>query len=229
MDPDYCPFQANPKTPDSQVSAGAVDAHCDVFGPADLFPYSATRKYTSCDAPKERLFALHGHLRFARNVIVQASYHGSDNRALIDALQYANGMARCVAVVAPEVSDDELAKIDRTGVRAVRFNFVKRLVDTTPKEVFFRIAKRFAELGWHNVVYFEASDLPDQIPSFDDVVPFARSLVESFRDRVVWGTDWPHPNMKSHVPDDGLLTDQIARIAPARSLHHKLLIDNLMR
>lgn len=285
MDPDYLPFHPNPKTPDFKVPAGSVDAHCHVFGPADQFPYAPTRKYTPCDAPKERLFALRDHLGFSRNVIVQASCHGTDNRALVDALHHANGMARGVAVVAPHVSDKELAEMDRAGVRAVRFNFVRRLVDTTPKEVFSKIAHRVAELGWHIVVYFEAPDLPDLIPfleslptalvidhmgrpdvhagvnhpdfqrfisllqrnpnmwtkvscperltvsgpPYDDVVPFAKTLVETFADRVLWGTDWPHPNMKSHVPDDGLLTDQILRIAPTQSLQRKLLIDNPMR
>ncbi len=44
-------------------------------------------------------------------------------------------------------------------------------------------------------------------PPYDDVVPFARSLVEKFPDRVIWGTDWPHPNMKKEAPDDGVLVD----------------------
>ena len=50
-------------------------------------------------------------------------------------------------------------------------------------------------------------------PTYDDVVPFARRLVETFPDRVLWGTDWPHPNMKTHMPDDGGLVDFVPRIA----------------
>ena len=65
--------------------------------------------------------------------------------------------------------------------------------------------------------------------AYDDVVPFQRHLVERFPDRVLWGTDWPHPNMKSHSPDDGLLVDTIARIAPTEELRRALLIDNPMR
>ena len=63
-------------------------------------------------------------------------------------------------------------------------------------------------------------------PSYDDFVPFARYLVERFPDRVLWGTDWPHPNMKSHMPDDGTLVDIIPRIAPTPDLQQALLIDN---
>ena len=48
----------------------------------------------------------------------------------------------------------------------------------------------------------------------------------SFPDRVLWGTDWPHPNMKIHMPDDGKLVDFIPRIAPTGELQRKLLVDN---
>ena len=66
-------------------------------------------------------------------------------------------------------------------------------------------------------------------PSYDDFVPFAARVVELFPDRVLWGTDWPHPNMKSHMPDDGHLVDMIPRIAPTAELQRKLLVDNPMR
>ncbi|MEH6823568.1 MAG: amidohydrolase family protein [Motiliproteus sp.] len=285
MDADYLPFHASPSKPEYQVPAGAIDAHCHVFGPADRFPYHPKRKYTPCDASKEQLFALRDHLGFARNVIVQASCHGTDNAALLDALQTAGDLARGVAVVDPQISDEELRRLHDAGVRAVRFNFVKRLVDATPKEVFLSLATQVKKLGWHIVVYFEAPDLealipflkqldttivvdhmgrPDvtkgtdhedfqrfinllaendniwtkvscperltqQAPDYSDVVPFARILVERFPDRVLWGTDWPHPNMTSHTPDDGKLVDVIPQIAPTAALQHALLIDNPTR
>ena len=69
----------------------------------------------------------------------------------------------------------------------------------------------------------------DGPPMYDDVVPFARRVVEAFPDRVLWGTDWPHPNMKSHMPDDGQLVDLIPKIAPTAELQRKLLVDNPMR
>jgi 2-pyrone-4,6-dicarboxylate lactonase len=283
--PDYLPFHPNPKRPDYAPPAGAVDAHCHVFGPAAVFPFAPERKFTPVDAPKEQLFALRDHLGFARNVIVQASCHGRDNAALVDALRASDGKARGVAIVGAEVSDAELADLDRAGVRAVRFNFLKRLVDATPKHVFRRIADRVAAIGWHIVVYFEAEDFDDLAPfiaslpgpvvidhmgrpdvskgvksqaftrfldfleehpdiwvkvscperltaagpPYDDVAPFARTLVERFSERVLWGTDWPHPNMKSHMPDDGALVDFIPRIAPTEALQRALLVDNPMR
>ena len=163
--------------------------------------------------------------------------------------------------------------MDAAGMRGVRFNFLPRLVDATPREVHSRVAERVAALGWHIVVYFEAPSLaehdrrfskalpttivldhmslpdakkgvdhpdfqaylqllaehpniwvkvtgPERIsrqgPPYDDVVPFARALVERFPDRVLWGTDWPHPNMTTHMPDDGVLVDMIPEIRADR-------------
>lgn len=285
MDADYLPFHPNPSKPAFTPPPGAVDAHCHVFGPADTFPYAPERKYTPCDAPKEKLFELRDYLGFERNVIVQATCHGKDNRALVDALKAAGDKARGIATVGPDIGMDELKAMDEAGVRGVRFNFVKRLVDSTPKEVFLGIADKIAKLGWHIVVYFEAQDLEELIPflkqlpttivvdhmgrpdvtkgvdhpdfqrfvglmadvdtiwtkvtcperltvagpPYDDVVPFGRKLVETFPDRVIWGTDWPHPNMKSHMPDDGKLVDFIPRIAETQEAQQKLLVDNPMR
>src|SRR5574343_1452410 len=150
-----------PSKPRFQLPPGSVDAHCHVFGPGAEFPYAPERKYTPCDASKQQLFALRDHLGFARNVIVQATCHGADNRALVDALQRANGKARGVATVKRSVSDAELQALHAAGVRGVRFNFVKRLVDFTPKDELMEIAGRIGKLGWHVVIYFEAVDLPE--------------------------------------------------------------------
>src|ERR1700756_264459 len=108
MSAGYIPFHPNPSKPHYKPLAGAVDAHCHVFGPAAIFPYAPERKYTPCDAPKEKLFALRDFLGFERNVIVQATCHGNDNRALVDALVNANARARGVASVGRDVTDDEL-------------------------------------------------------------------------------------------------------------------------
>ena len=70
-----------PGKPIFKLPAGAVDAHCHVFGPGAEFPYAAERKYTPCDASKHQLYALRDHLGFARNVVVQATCHGADGSA----------------------------------------------------------------------------------------------------------------------------------------------------
>ena len=286
MDPDWLPFHPAPSSPEFVLPDGAVDAHCHVFGPAAEFPFAPERKYTPCDAGKGKLWQLRDHLGFSRNVIVQATCHGADNRALADALQSSHGKARGVATVRSTVSGDELAQLHAAGVRGVRFNFVKRLVDSLPFDELTGIAERIVPLGWHIVIYFEAADLaeyydfftslpatvvvdhmgrpdvsqpvngagfnlffklmtenenfwskvscPERIseagpPGYKDVIPFARRVIDTFPDRVLWGTDWPHPNMKSHMPDDGKLVDFISRIALTEELQQKLLVDNPMR
>ena len=212
---------------------------------------------------------------------------------MLDCLKNSGGKARGIATVKPSVSDGELQAMHAAGVRGVRFNFVRRLVDVTPRDTLLEIAARIAKLGWHVVVYFEGGDLaelydffgalptlvvvdhmgrPDVTKPIDgpefalfqqfmqahpnvwskvtcperlsvsgpparngeqnaycDVVPFARRVVEMFPDRVLWGTDWPHPNLKDHMPDDGLLVDFIPHIATTAELQRKLLVDNPMR
>lgn len=283
MDRDWLVYHQSPTRPEYSPPPGAVDAHCHVFGPGDEFPYAPERKYTPCDAPKQKLWELRDYLGFERNVIVQATCHGADNRALVDALHASNNRARGVATVTRDVTDAQLRELDAAGVRGVRFNFVKRLVDVTPREVLVAIAERIQPLGWHIVIYFEAQDLPELYefvaslptvvvvdhmgrpdvtqpltapgfelfvklmrhheniwskvsgaerlsrsgpPGYEDFVPFARRIVETFSDRVLWGTDWPHPNLKTQMPDDGQLVDLLPRIAPTQLLRKKLLVDN---
>lgn len=285
MDPDWLVFHANPKKPDFKLPDGAVDAHCHVFGPSPEFPFAPERKYTPCNAGKDQLFALRDYLGFSRNVIVQATCHGKDNRAMVDACRTAGDLARGIASVGADITEDEIADMDAAGVRGVRFNFVKRLVDATPPEVFLSIADKIKAFDWHIVVYFEAQDLEDLVPflkqlpttivvdhmgrpdvtkgvdhpdfqrfialmadnenvwskvtcperlsvqgpPYDDVIPFCAAITERFSDRVLWGTDWPHPNMKSHMPDDGALVDFIPKFAPDADQQQKLLVDNAMR
>jgi len=161
MDANWLPFHPNPSKPRFRLPDGAVDAHCHVFGPGDQFPFAPERKYTPCDASAAQLFALRDHLGLSRNVIVQATCHGSDNRAVVDAIARSAGLARGVASVRPDVSEIELRELDRAGIRGVRFNFVKRLVDTVDPATLRRIADRIKPLGWHCVIYFEAVDLPE--------------------------------------------------------------------
>ena len=80
-------------------------------GPGAEFPYAPERKYTPCDASKAQLFALRDHLGFARNVIVQATCHGADNSAMVDALLSSGGKARGIATVRSDVSDAELKRL----------------------------------------------------------------------------------------------------------------------
>ncbi|RPE28475.1 amidohydrolase family protein [Kitasatospora cineracea] len=290
--PGWLDWHAGPSRPAFRLPAGAVDTHCHVFGPGERFPYAPERKYTPCDASKEQLFALRDHLGFARTVVVQATCHGADNSAVVDALRAAGGLARGVATLRPGTPDARVRELHEAGVRGVRFNFVKRLVDAAPQDDLWDVVERIKPYGWHAVVYFEAADLADlrefllsiplplvvdhmgrpdvgkdphgpefeafldflrarpdiwckvtcperlslsgppalggQRAPYRDVVPFARRVVEEFPDRVLWGTDWPHPNLTDHMPDDGLLVDFVPHIAPTPELQRRLLVDNPM-
>lgn len=272
-----------PLKPKFVLPAGAVDAHCHVFGPMAEFPFSPKAKYLPEDAGPEQLFTLRDHLGFARNVIVQASCHGIDNAATLNAIAKSNGLARGVAVVDPSISAYNLDALHDGGIRGIRFNFLKRLVDHAPKDKFLEVAHRLPK-GWQVVIYFEA-DIIDEMTAFIQALPvpvvidhmgrpdvsqgpdgadmqafrrllnsrddiwfkatcpdrldasgdpwhdFARSvapLVSDYPNRVLWGTDWPHPNMESNIPDDGHLVDIIPRIASTAEIQQKMLIDNPM-
>jgi len=282
-DADWLDWCANPTKPTFVVPQGAVDAHCHVFGPGDIFPFAPERKYTPCDASYQQLFDLRDFLGFEKNVVVQATCHGADNSALLDVLERAEDRARGVVTVRPDITHEELARMNDLGVRGVRFNYVKRLVDPKPDDYYREIIEKIKPFGWHVVLYFEPSDLkekydfftslgvpvvidhmgrpdvtkpvdnpefdlflkfmrenesvwskvscPDRLsvtgsPLYADVVPFAKTIVEEFPDRVLWGTDWPHPNMKKEMPDDGILVDYVPSIATTAARQEKLLVTN---
>jgi len=279
------PPDPNTRTPGYRVPAGACDAHCHVFGPGDVFPYAPGRRYTPPDAPKERLAELHATLGIERAVIVQASCHGNDNSAMLDAIASSGGRYRGVCNAGTAFTGEEFERLHAGGIRGVRFNFVKHLGGPPDVDRMRAIVARVAPLGWHVEWHFDAadvltySDLFDEMPlpivldhmgrvpvadgigqapfrallekfaandrlwikisgserisasgpPFEDAVPFARELVETAPDRVVWGTDWPHPNISGTMPNDGDLVDLIPRMIPDEATRHKVLVDNPAR
>lgn len=284
MNPTPLPFCQNPKKPDIALPAGACDAHCHVFGPAARFPFAPGRTYTPHDAPKEALSALHRHLGIERSVLVQASCHGTDNSAMLDAIAASHGRSRGIAMVDETVSESELLALHEGGVRGVRFNFVSHLGEPADREAIRVVTDKIAPLGWHAVVHFDAHRLESLAPflrelklplvidhmgridagagveqdafqllldlmrdtrfwvkvcgserlsrtgpPFHDAAAYGRLLVERFPDRVLWGTDWPHPNIKRHMPDDGALVDLLDIIAPQAQHRQALLVDNPTR
>lgn len=269
------------RKPRFRLPAGSCDAHCHVFGPGAVFPYAPNRRYTPEDAPKEALAALHAHLGIDRAVIVQASCHGTDNRAMLDAIAWRPDRYRGVAIVDDSFGDKELDALHEGGVRGVRFNFVKHLGGAPDMAVFDRVIDRIKGRGWHVVLHVYGSDvipLSDMMrklpltfvidhmarvpasegveqapfrellelarrdncwvkvcgaeridfPPYDKAVPIARALVEAAPGRVMWGTDFPHPN-PSHDCDEADLVDLVPGIAPSAELQRKLLIDNPAR
>ncbi len=273
----------NPTEPDYLLPPGACDAHCHIYGPSDRFPFLPDRPYTPPDATYAQLRALHEHLGFERAVIVQAAPHGTDNRALLHAIALAKGACKGVAMVGPEVTDNELEALHRGGVRGIRYNFVRHLGGAPEIDGFERTIARIKALGWHAVLHFDAEDLlthagllkrmpvpfiidhmgrvkaaagvaqkPFRMlldlmqnplawvkvsgaervsaagPPFHDAIPFAQALLEVAPERVLFGTDWPHPDVR-WMPDDGKLVDLFAMFCNDEALRHRVLVENPAR
>jgi len=273
-------YHLAPRRPKLELPAGACDAHMHVFGPQSRFPFAPGRSFTPCEAPKEKLFALHELLGIERGVVVQSNAHGLDNSVTEDVLAARKGEYLGIALVSVSVSDAELRRLDTAGFRGARFHFMRHLGASTPIEDIVAFGDRLADLGWHLVLHFESAhihelasamlrasvpvvidhmaridaslgvDQPDfrkllellrndriwvkvsgservsrTGPPYEDAVPFARALVEAAGERVLWGTDWPHPNL-AHVPDDGLLVDLLNSIAPTDAQRQALLVTN---
>lgn len=273
----------NPVKPTYTPPPDACDAHCHVFGPGARFPYAPARRYTPPDAPKEQLASLHRHLGFTRAVLVQASCHGRDNSAMLDAMAASGGRWRGVAMVGDDVTERELERLHAGGTRGVRFNFVRHLGGAPDLGVIGRVVARIRPLGWHLQVHLDAEDLAtyaaflDRLPipfiidhmgrvvaahglpqkpfrellallkananawvkvsgadrvssagkPFHDAIPFAQALIEAAPRRVLWGTDYPHPNAKS-MPNDGALVDLFAAFCPAAQ-RQVILVENPRR
>lgn len=259
----------------------ACDAHCHIFGPANLFPFSEDRTYTPPDSGIEDLERLQSSLGLSRAVFVQASCHGVDNSAMVDAMRRGGGRYAGVAMIDTAFTEQHIAELHEAGVRGTRFNFVAHLGGAPDLDDFWTIVKRVEKFGWHIVLHFDAKDLPqyasllDDLPTpfvidhmgrvdatkgldqapflsllnlmrddrcwvkvsgserltvggappYDDVIPFAQALIAAAPRRVLWGTDWPHPNVR-HMPDDGDLVDLLALLAPDEATRNQILVDN---
>ncbi len=263
----------------------SCNGHCHVFGPANRFPFAPDRKYTPPDSGYEDFLVHQERLGLTRAILVQASCHGTDNSAMIDALERGGGRYAGVALIDDSHTDGALAEFHRSGVRGIRFNFVKHLGGAPEPAFFWRQVERVVPLGWHIELHFDAKDLSshadlferlpvpfiidamgrvdatagldqepfqyllhmlrtddrawvkvsgaeritaDGKPPYDDVVPYARALIAAAPDRTLWGTDWPHPNVR-HMPDDGDLIDLLADHAPDEATRNMILVDNPTR
>lgn len=274
------PPDPNPVKPKYTPPPGACDGHCHIFGPANRFPYAPDRRYTPQDAGRETLAALHRRLGLSRAVLVQASCHGTDNNAMLDAMDWSKGAWRGVAMVTKGVTDMELMTLHAAGARGVRFNFVAHLGGAPDLKNVEAVIARVMPLGWHIQLHLDAEDIetyrgflnrlrvpfiidhmgrveakhgldqkpfrqlldlmkndlawvkvsgPERISSagkpFHDAIPFARALIAAAPDRVLWGTDFPHPNVKV-MPNDGELVDLFAKTVEDEPTRKRILVDN---
>jgi predicted TIM-barrel fold metal-dependent hydrolase len=272
------------KKPGFTPPPNACDAHCHVFGPAARFPFAEGRTYTPPDSPFEALQALQKVLGLQRAVIVQATCHGTDNSATLDAIARSGGRYRGVAIVDDSFSEKDFEKLHAGGIRAARFSYARHIGNAPDFSQVKRVAEKIAPLGWHVVLYLEAEDVVENAktlaalpvpvvidhmgrvktalgtgqdafrllldlvrgedfwvkicgaerissagPPYADAAPFAQALIEAAPDRVLWGTDWPHPNIEGRMPNDGDLLDLLALYAPAAAMRDRILVDNPAR
>lgn len=278
------PPDPKPIKPKYTPPPDACDGHCHVFGPAKRFPYDKDRTYEPPDSPKEKLAALHKHLGFTRAVLVQASCHGLDNSAMLDAIKSSEGAWRGVAMAEKNVTQIELQRLHSGGVRGLRFNFVKHLGGAPQLGDVQDLVVRIGPMGWHLQLHLDADNIVElreflrkldipfiidhmgRVPvqggigqpafnqliellkdnknawvkvsglerisatgkPFHDAIPFAQALAAAAPDRVMWGTDFPHPNVK-WMPNDGELVDLFAMTFPDEELRKKILVDNPTR
>jgi predicted TIM-barrel fold metal-dependent hydrolase len=270
---------AETRPPIRPLPAGACDAHCHVFGPGDRFPYVTESTFVTPDAPATALTRMHAVLGIERVVLVQASCHGYDNSAMLDAIAADPQHRRGVAMVETDVSEPILDALQEGGVRAIRLNFVRHLAQRPALPDAERIIRRVAERGWHVELHMDSNDIPDlepwiaglsgrfvidhmgrvpaaegihqapfrsvlrlleranawvkisggdrlsSGPPFRNAVPFAQALLQLAPDRVVWGTDWPHSNIRTAMPNDGALADLLHEYAD-EPVVKRVLVDN---
>ena len=130
-----------------EVPPGATDAHSHVIGVPPAYPFVPERSYTPPEAPLSAYREMHRSLGIERAVIVTPSVHGTDNRITLEAIAGYGPNARGIAVVAADIGDDELAALNRAGIRGLRLNVL--FGGGVGLGAFRQLAPRIRPMGWH--------------------------------------------------------------------------------
>src|SRR5262249_44770537 len=166
MPPDF-----NPRKPGIEFPDLACDCHAHVCGPETKYTYSSQRIYTPCDCLVSDYEHMLDVLNIGRAVLVQPSFYGSDNAAMLAALRAARRPMRGVAVVHDDVADGELEALHAAGVRGVRFNIVDLAQGKgeLPVGRIRAIAARIKSFGWHIEFLMHVDEFPDVDRTFDSL------------------------------------------------------------
>ena len=156
--PDCDPPPRHPDPAPRKLPPGTCDTHFHVFGPQSRYPMDPRRNYTPHECSLDDY----------RGVIVQPSVYGTDNRATLDGLRAGGANFRAIAVLAPSVSDDELAQMHALGVRGLRLNLVNPQMVSLDDSL--AILRRMAGRGWHLQVQMELGKTPDALDALCDKV-----------------------------------------------------------
>ena len=262
------------------VPPGSVDCHTHVFD--SRYRLSPDRGYTPPDSTLEDMLRMHAQLGIERVVFTQPSIYGTDNSAILDAMDELGDRARAIVALDMTESDEELADLDARGVRGLRLNLDNKGGMPVPLDQVPQLAERLVDLGWHIEFLFPGPDLPEllpmmrslpvpisighfaympaaegidyppfrallelvaqgntwiklsgpnrlgvgDLPPWDEVVPMAHALIETRPDRMLWATDWPHPNKYEVLPNDADLLEQLELWAPDEDMRRRILVEN---
>jgi len=272
-------------TPRMTVPDGACDCHVHLYGPAACYPFAPDASFIPPDRPLAEYMRVFDALGLSRAVIVHGVVHGTDCRVTLDAIAGSGGRFKGIAVISPDISDDDLQRLDAGGMTGVRMTtVVKSGVDFRALE---RIAARIHQFGWHVELHLgsaaemvelaprlgtlptsfvidhvgrvrgsEGVDHPgfqallalarddercwvklssfyrlsdSGAPDYADMVAPGRALVEACPDRLVWGSNWPHPDWFENPPDDGRLLDWPSSLTTDAAVLHGILVENPAR
>jgi predicted TIM-barrel fold metal-dependent hydrolase len=265
------------------MPTNATDCHHHIYD--HRYPWAPEATLKPGDATVDDYRQLQQRIGTTRNVIVQPSSYGVDNRLLVESIARFDGRARGIAVVNTSVTQAELEALDRAGVRGIRFNLAPP--GTTTLDMVKPLAARIAPMGWHVQVNAPAAfllqarsvwyDLPCPVvfdhlahvpepdalhqtafqmvselltsgkayvkvigfynetrvgpPTYADSVALASGFAKVAPERVLWGSDWPHPTEQplNRIPDDALLTDLFAQVVPDEATRKMILVDTPAR
>jgi predicted TIM-barrel fold metal-dependent hydrolase len=266
--------------PRTRVPANATDCHHHIYD--SRYPWAPQATLKPGDGTVADYRSLQKRIGTSRNVIVQPSSYGIDNRLLLESIAQFDGRARGIAVVNTSVTDAQLQELHKGGVRGIRFNLSPP--GTTTLDMVKPLAARVAPLGWHVQVNAPAnylldakatwSDLPCPVvfdhlahipqptplqhpayamvrdllqkgkayvklsgfyndtqvgpPTYSDSVLVAAAYAKEAPDRMLWGSDWPHPTEQptNKIPNDALLLDLFAEAVPDEAVRKRILVDN---
>ncbi len=280
---DCIPPDRNPRRPRVKLPPGSVDTHVHVF--ESRYRLSPARGYTPPDSTLADLRHLHTTLGIDRVVFTQPSVYGTDNSAILDGMRALNdekqNRARCVVAVDMQITEQEIADLDRAGARGVRLNTDNKggmpvALDDIPE-----LAARIRPFGWHLEFLFPGKDILElmpvfralevpmsiahfayqsatagvrapgfqallelarrgntwikisganrvsatDLPPYDDVKPMADALIEAAPQRIMWGTDWPHPNKYEVNPNDGDLVDAFGDWVSDAAMRRRIMVE----
>jgi predicted TIM-barrel fold metal-dependent hydrolase len=280
---DCLPPVCNPRKPKIVLPRGSIDTHVHVFEPG--YKLSPGRGYNPPTSTLTDLKHLHATLGIDRVVFTQPSVYGADNSAILDGMTALNAetpnRARCVVAIALDITDDELARLDVSGVRGVRLNTDNKGGMPIEMHEIPDLVARITPFGWHIEFLFPGKDIIElmpvftalkapisighfayqpatagvgapgfqallelmrrgntwmkisganrvsatDLPPYDDVKPMAHALIEAAPERIMWGTDWPHPNKYVVNPNDGDLVDAFGDWVKDEHIQRKIMVD----